>query len=175
MDSSGSIGAANYKQMLEFAVSITERFTLGTEDVQFAQVIFGANAYKKFDFNTHKTFASLKKAILATPYLKQSTRTDRALTFVLNSTIFKESSGARPKARKIILLMTDGVSDLPRQTLQAAQQVKDSNIDIIAVGIANALEEELRHMASSSQDVFMCKSFDDLKYITDKVTDRACI
>lgn len=66
MDSSGSIGAANYKQMLQFAVSITEKFTLGIEDVQFAQVIFGANAYKKFDFNTHKTFESLKKVVIIT-------------------------------------------------------------------------------------------------------------
>ncbi|KAK0055893.1 collagen alpha-5(VI) chain [Biomphalaria pfeifferi] len=175
LDSSGSIGADNYIKMLQFAANITDRFTLGVNDVLFAEIIFGAVVQKMFDFNDNMDATSLKMAILHTPYLKQSTRTDRALNYVINSTMLDPNySGARLNAKKIVILMTDGASDFPTQTKEAAQKVKERGLSIIAVGIANANMDELKNMASTVDDVFKADTFDDLKKIAEKVTQRTC-
>ncbi|KAH9492390.1 hypothetical protein Btru_050999 [Bulinus truncatus] len=175
LDSSGSIGVENYKLMLQFASNITERFTIGTSDVLFSEIIYGSNVQKMFDFKDNPTSESLKMAILATPYLRQSTRTDRALNYILNSTMLDPNvSGARNGAKKIMILMTDGASDYPEQTKEAAKKVKDQQISILCVGIANANDDELRQIASSPQDVFKANSFADLKLIAENVIQRTC-
>ncbi|RUS82805.1 hypothetical protein EGW08_009425, partial [Elysia chlorotica] len=88
--------------------------------------------------------------------------------------MFSVSAGGRTQAADILIVMTDGRSQDTQRTLQSAQALKQQGVWIIAIGIADATDEELYGMASSPSDVFKSPNFDTLQNILDKVNARMC-
>lgn len=107
------------------------------------------------------------------PYRLGVTRTDLAID-TARLEYFIESRGARAGVPKHLLVVTDGKSTLPEDTLTAAANAKGSNIHIFAVGIAmNEPEqiEELRNIASEPADlnVLQVERFSELDDIYRKI------
>ncbi|XP_055860643.1 collagen alpha-6(VI) chain-like [Biomphalaria glabrata] len=175
IDSSGSIGPVNYNKLLQFTVDLTQNFKIGTADVLFAGVVFSHTAKKMFDLKDNPTQDSLKKALLNTQYMNSTTHTDLALDLVANQTMFSTASGGRSNARKIVIVLTDGLSSSPEKTQVSAARLKSRGIIIVSVGIGQAEDAELKGMASTADDVFKIASFDALSQIKQQVIQRACL
>ena len=61
------------------------------------------------------------------PYIKGSTDTAYGMAVALDE-LFIKSKGDRPKVDDIMIVLTDGGSDLPEKTVTEAQRVKASGI-----------------------------------------------
>lgn len=101
------------------------------------------------------------------------TRTDLAINTARNE-YFVESRGARNGVPKRLLVVTDGKSTIPEDTLTAASNAKASGIHIFAVGIAmNEPEqtEELLSIASepAQLNVLQVQEFTELDEIYRKI------
>ncbi|XP_059167599.1 collagen alpha-6(VI) chain-like [Physella acuta] len=174
LDSSGSIGPLNYQKQINFTTDLASNFIIGNNDVLFGAVIFSHVAQKWFDLKDNPTRASLALALRNTPYLNSTTKTDQALDLVETAGMFRREAGARDGSTKLLIVITDGLSDNPALTSAAADRIKAKAIEIITVGIGKAQDSELQAIASSRENVFRASSFDALKQIVSQVISRAC-
>ncbi|KAK1888687.1 Collagen alpha-1(XII) chain [Dissostichus eleginoides] len=80
----------------------------------------------------------------------------------------------REDARKIGILITDGKSQ--DEIVFTSQSLRDSGIELYAVGVKNADEGELRSIASDPDDIHMY-NVNDFKFLVDiveELTDNIC-
>ncbi|XP_059150381.1 matrilin-2-like isoform X2 [Physella acuta] len=175
LDSSSSIGKSNYQLQLDFTSRLVSQFNVSEDATQFGALIFGTSVQELFDLNTFSDQQSIQQAILAAPYMGSQTWTNLALEHVITDGMFSTTSCDRPQAVKTVVLLTNGISNDPKKTEQAAQALKDQGINIIAVGIGSgASSTELNKIASSPSDVYMAESFESLSQIQLKLAQSLC-
>ena len=75
---------------------------------------------------------------------------------------------------KIVIVITDGVSDNNNLTLSEAKKLKDRGFNIVSIGIGDLKEQELIDMASSPNDVFKVDDFDKVLLILSSISLSAC-
>ncbi|XP_052439371.1 collagen alpha-1(XIV) chain-like [Carassius gibelio] len=63
---------------------------------------------------------------------------------------FKAESGSRPDVPKIVILITDGISQ--DDVLSPAQRLRDAGIELFAIGVKNADENELIAISSPPEE-----------------------
>lgn len=92
--------------------------------------------------------------------------TDTAAALRLtNSRILQENLGMRPVkdgVPKVVVLVTDGQSNVPAQTIAEAKALKDRGFNIISVGVGNINEKELIEVASSVDDFYKVDDFNKI-------------
>ncbi|XP_059166953.1 collagen alpha-5(VI) chain-like [Physella acuta] len=174
MDASGSIGKGNYKKQLQFVSNLIQPFTIGNKGAKVGALLFSTQVQKLFDLKTYTTKDAITKAILAAPYLEGSTSTDLALNYIVEKNVFGAASGGRANAKRVVVVLTDGRSNNVFNTNRAAASVKNSGVQIIAIGIAQAFLQELRAIASSNSDIFKAADFDALSSIRRTLSTHIC-
>ncbi|KAJ8309545.1 hypothetical protein KUTeg_014419 [Tegillarca granosa] len=176
LDSSGSEGQDNFEKQLHFVGDFVKQFQIGPNAVQIGMVTFSSNARDDFYFNTYHDKQSLLNKILNAPYLGETTNTEEGLKYARLHHFDSKSSGARPEAKKIAIVMTDGKSDSRSFTLQEATQLKNLNVTVLAIGIGtNVDQSELQGIASDRLHVFNVSGFDALQSIQHELKNRACV
>ncbi|KAL0167350.1 hypothetical protein M9458_039194, partial [Cirrhinus mrigala] len=97
----------------------------------------------------------------------------RALTYILKNS-FKAESGSRSDVPKIVILITDGKSQ--DDVFSPAQSLRDAGIELFAIGVKNADENELRAIASPPQKthVYNVPDFRFMFDIMEKLTRSVC-
>ncbi|CAL1543553.1 unnamed protein product, partial [Lymnaea stagnalis] len=116
------------------------------------------------------------QAFEALPFLNATTHTDKAFDLVSEEDMFGEDNGGRNNAAKIIIFLTDGLSNnTAKSTLKLDYgALKDQGVSIISVGIGQYSLAELKAVASDDKNVFTGASFADIEKITLEVAARAC-
>ncbi|XP_059172384.1 collagen alpha-5(VI) chain-like [Physella acuta] len=165
IDSSGSIGDVNYAKVLNFIVVLTEYFNIGLTAVLFSAMLFSDSTQMLFTLDT-QTHASIKQTVLAAPYLSGGTNTAVALREAGQALTI----GAR-NTKKIVIVITDGQSNVPAETSTAAVTLRNSGVRVIAIGVGSANQEELKVIASAPDDVYYVDTFDVLQTIYDKIAE----
>ncbi|XP_063427268.1 collagen alpha-1(XIV) chain-like [Mytilus trossulus] len=174
VDSSGSVGSTNFNKEKEFINNSLSQFVIGYNDALVGVVTFSTRPYEQFKLNAFLDKPALKYAITKIPYLAGNTHTAEAINFV-NNNMFIPSSGDRPDAQNVLVVLTDGHSGDPSKTLQEANRLKQRNTVIIAVGIGSGVSKsELNGLVSDPSNVFFVNDFNALKQIHDVVHSVAC-
>ncbi|KAH9509509.1 hypothetical protein Btru_046066 [Bulinus truncatus] len=174
LDSSGSIGSANYALLSNFSAELSKNFNIAPDKVQFGAILFSSNVQNVFNFNTYSNNNDVEKALLSIPYLSATTNTADALDYARTNS-FTTASGARPNVGKIAVVITDGNSNEPARTATAAQALKQSGVTTIAVGVgSNIAQSELQAIASSPSNVFNVNDFTVLDAIKKNLVQTAC-
>jgi hypothetical protein len=142
----------------------------GTYKFRYAVLTFGDKAVVQLKFDAkHPTDAELKRAIEFIPRSLGGVNLDRAL---------KESrnllNSARPKARKILVVVVDKRSDNTLEELKAAaKSLEDDGIRIIPVAFGNAGDSnELGNVTPIKDDVVSTIDGDEPKTTAKKIMDR---
>ncbi|KAJ8308221.1 hypothetical protein KUTeg_013095, partial [Tegillarca granosa] len=170
-----SEGSANFKKQLDFVSDFVRKFQIGPKAVQVGMVTFSTTANNEFYFRTYHDQASLLAKIPTIHYSGGSTHTDTGLQYARLFHFHSTSSGVRPNAKKIAIVMTDGQSLSTTNTARQAGYLKNINVEIIAIGIGSSLNRnELNSMATSPSQVFTVSTFDALKSIEYELTTAAC-
>ncbi|XP_059163536.1 collagen alpha-1(XII) chain-like [Physella acuta] len=176
MDASSSIQKENWKYQTQLSANITQYFNVGPDNVRFGAMIFNRMPKKQFDLKDHLDHDSLSQTLLAIAYPNVTgTKTYLALDEITKQDMFGTAAGGRPDAPDILIIMTDGKSDIPSRTLKSATALKDKGITLISVGIgAEPTLDELTGLASKPENVFTINSYDLLAYIMQSLVRKTC-
>ncbi|XP_051517318.1 collagen alpha-1(XX) chain-like [Myxocyprinus asiaticus] len=145
VDGSWSIGRTNFRKVRDFLEGLVIPFHIGPEGVQIALSQYSGDPRTEWNLNNFTSRVPLLEAIRNFRYKGGNTFTGQALIHVLENNL-KEEAGARPNTPQFLLLLTDGKSQ--DDAIAAANRLKNSGVEIIAIGVKNADEAELRQVAS---------------------------
>ncbi|XP_041716802.1 collagen alpha-1(XII) chain isoform X6 [Coregonus clupeaformis] len=173
VDGSWSIGRLNFKTIRAFIARIVGVFDIGPERVMIGMVQYSGDPKTEWHLNAHPTRDGLLKAVADLPYKGGNTMTGMALNYILTNN-FKTNVGLRKDSRKIGVLITDGKSQ--DEIITNSQVLRDENIELYAIGVKNADENELRSIASDPDEIHMynVNDFSFLLDIVDELTINLC-
>ncbi|XP_038818501.1 collagen alpha-1(XII) chain-like [Salvelinus namaycush] len=173
VDGSWSIGRLNFKTIRAFIARIVGVFDIGPDRVMIGMVQYSGDPKTEWHLNAHSTRDGLLKAVADLPYKGGNTMTGMALNYILTNN-FKSNVGLRKDSRKIGVLITDGKSQ--DEIITNSQVLRDENIELYAIGVKNADENELRSIASDPDEIHMynVNDFSFLLDIVDELTINLC-
>ncbi|XP_033979680.1 collagen alpha-1(XII) chain-like [Trematomus bernacchii] len=173
VDGSWSVGRLNFKTIRNFLARMVSVFDISPDRVQIGLAQYSGDPKTEWHLNAHSTKDSLLDAIANLPYKGGNTMTGMALNYILQNN-FKTSAGMRKNSRKIGILITDGKSQ--DEIVFTSQSLRENGIELYAVGVKNANEDELRAIASDPDDIHMynVNEFMFLLDIVDELTINLC-
>ncbi|XP_059375410.1 collagen alpha-1(XII) chain-like isoform X1 [Carassius carassius] len=173
VDGSWSIGRLNFKTIRSFIGRMVGAFDIGPDRVQIGLAQYSGDPKTEWHLNSHRTREDLLEAVANLPYKGGNTLTGLALNYILQNN-FKANVGMRPNSRKIGVLVTDGKSQ--DDITVNSQNLRDQGIELYAIGVKNADENELRTIASDPDDIHMYNvaDFSFLLDIVDDLTNNLC-
>ena len=189
IDSSGSIRdnnppggqPDNYDLQLEFLANLVRAFSIGQDATRVCGLIFSEQIILEFTLDQYNSADDIVAAILASPYLGQTTNTPEALR-QCRLQCFNVATGDRPNVPNLAIVVTDGVPFPPERrqpALDEAMALKDTGALVIPIGITDAVDVEfLREMSSppqlEGQNFFTATDFDALNEIRRTVVEGTC-
>ena len=144
--------------------------------VRVGAVIYSTDVHIQFNLNTYKTKQEILDAFGKIPFIYGSTNTYGALN-VMRTQMFTRENGDRPDVHNIVMLITDGVSNVnPTLTVPEAIRAQAENIQIYAVGIGLADTSELAKIASkpATENTFTVQDFAELDVLKHTIFDAFC-
>ena len=188
IDSSGSIrdnrpadGSDNWTTQLKFLSDLVGDFTVSPDATRVGAIVFSEQVRLVFPLDRYNTVSQVQEAITSIPYMGQTTNTPEALIQTENQ-CFNPSTGDRSDVVNLAIIVTDGLpypANRRNPALDAALSLRDAGVQMVAIGITDAFDEEfLRAMSSppqiEGQNFFTAINFADLSTIRNTVVDNAC-
>ncbi|XP_046567540.1 serine-rich adhesin for platelets-like [Haliotis rubra] len=176
VDASSSLAPEDFREAKRFAQNVVKNFKIGRNDVRIAFVTFSSGYKSQFDFNQYTNNDDVHKAIDQVLKSEGHTDTDQALDYA-SGTLFTNSSGSRVGSSKVILLVTDGKSTVPKKTLPAAIRTRNKGITVFAIGVGSDVDtEELRNLANKPQctHVVTLAGYGDLSSLVGEIQEVSC-
>ncbi|XP_075403320.1 collagen alpha-6(VI) chain [Tenrec ecaudatus] len=170
VDSSGSIGLANFGKMKTFMKSLVSKSQIGPDRVQIGVVQFSDTNKEEFPLNKFTTPREITDAIDRMPHIGETTMTGSALSFV--SQYFSPNRGARPNVRKFLILITDG--EAHDAVKDPAAALRQAGTIIYSVGVFGSNVTQLEEISGRPEMVFYVENFDILKRIEDDLVFGIC-
>ncbi|XP_028308254.1 collagen alpha-1(XX) chain isoform X2 [Gouania willdenowi] len=150
VDGSWSIGRTNFRRIREFLEGLMTPFHIGPNHVQIGLTQYSGDPRTEWHLNNFTTKHQLLEAVRNFRYKGGNTFTGQALLHVMEENM-REESGARSNIPVFLVLLTDGKSQ--DDAVAAATRLKNAGVEIMAVGVKNADEAELRQVASEPVDL----------------------
>ncbi|XP_071783683.2 collagen alpha-1(XX) chain [Centroberyx gerrardi] len=145
VDGSWSIGRTNFRRVRDFLEGLVTPFHIGPNHIQIGLTQYSGDPRTEWQLNNFTTKDQLLEAVRNFRYKGGNTFTGQALLHVMEENMRAES-GARSDTPFFLVLLTDGKSQ--DDAIAAADRLKNAGVEIIAVGVKNADEAELRQVAS---------------------------
>ncbi|KAK9397610.1 integrin alpha-M-like [Crotalus adamanteus] len=173
-DDSGSINDDNLRIMKDFFLDLMD--SVAGAHVQFAVVQYSSIFTVVFDFTTYNnTREKIKELIHNFGRFRGETFTPSAIVHVVDQ-VFTVNRGMRPHSKKLLIVLTDGVSNDRRTTFkEATEAANKKGIIRYAIGVGQnflTAQDELRKIASSNENVFPVESFDALDQLQKQLEDK---
>lgn len=176
VDSSWSIGEENFKHVKQFLYNLIQSLhQVGGDRFKFALVQYNNRPGTEFQLNTYPTTQGVLAHVKDMAYRGGGTRTGLGLEFLIR-THLTTASGSRAVEGlpQVVLVLTDGRSQ--DDVVEPAQVLRMAGVEVFAVGVKDAVESELREMASPPYDthVFSVDSFLSLRDIIQDLVEGIC-
>ena len=174
VDGSYSIGLQNFAKVRSFLEFLVNSFDVAHDRIQLSLVQYSRDPHTEFALNTHHDINAVVKAVRTFPYRGGSTNTGKAMNYVRDK-IFTPLRGARANVPRVMVLITDGKSS--NSFKDAANKLRDSDVEIFAVGVKDAVRSELEAIANHPADnhVFEVEDFDAFQRISKELTQSICL
>ena len=157
--------------MKDFIKGIVKSFVIGPDYTAVAVATFSSKSKFKihFDFTKYTTSAEMVDAIQNIPFYDGYTYTGDALERVRKE-LFPR---ARADVPHILIVLTDGRAQ--DKVDNPAERLHDTGVHIIAVGVGDADDKELKEIASDPDDenVFTT-SFDSIVNLAGSILEDVC-
>ena len=153
LDSSGSIGSFNFATMKNFVANVIANFEIRANSTRVGLIQYSDTASIEILLGSINNVQQLTTAINSIVYIGSGTSTDLALDLVPNAFINARVKEGIPR---VMILLTDGQSNNPTLTAQAAARVHNNNIEVYSVGIGSGISEtELQIIASNPSYIYL--------------------
>ncbi|XP_046338542.2 uncharacterized protein LOC124119916 [Haliotis rufescens] len=175
LDGSGSVSTSDFNHMIKFVKNVTKKLDISKDEVKVSTVEYGSSVGDDIEFRDFASESSLVSAIGKIRKSGGGTNTAAAILHTVN-VLFRPAAGARPNAKRVAILMTDGHSNDKKLTINAAKKAKGAGITMISVGIGNADEAELRGVATDPYctHVIMLNSFREIDSLLYQLKESSC-
>ena len=187
LDSSGSIGSANFAAVRQFALQYVSGFTIGPNDNQVGVIRFTSTAQLLFSLDRYNDSTSLQQAISNIEYTAGSGTNIPAGLCQLTAAFFGNSSGARTDSSvfRVAMVMTDGQSNREsnpcgfQSVSEAAMAVHAifPPVFVFAVGVGDRYDpQDVIDIASGPEFVISAQSFSasELECVQTTQEERVC-
>lgn len=147
-----------FQKTQEAVTSIVDKY--GTNNIQYAVILFGSDAQAVIDFDSYATTEQLKELFTNLPRVSGGPSLDAA--FKLADQVFS-SPGARKDARQVLVVITDKkTSSRLDDVIPEANKLEDMAVAVIPVGIGtDADRKELEELTPDVSDVIITSKVDD--------------
>ncbi|XP_035988555.1 collagen alpha-3(VI) chain isoform X2 [Fundulus heteroclitus] len=176
VDSSWSMGQENFEHVRTFLSTLVKSLhQVGGGRFHFALTQYNSRPQTEFRLNTYPTAQDVLAHINAMSYRGGGTRTGLGLDFLLRTHLTSASgSRAADGVAQIVVVLTDGRSQ--DDVAEPAKVLRMADVEIFAVGVQDAVDWELREMASQPQEthVFNVDSFLKLRDIIQDLVVNLC-
>uniref|UniRef100_A0A667Z5L8 Collagen, type XIV, alpha 1b n=1 Tax=Myripristis murdjan TaxID=586833 RepID=A0A667Z5L8_9TELE len=173
VDGSWSIGRTNFRRVRDFLEGLVTPFHIGPNHIQIGLTQYSGDPRTEWQLNNFTTKDQLLEAVRNFRYKGGNTFTGQALLHVMEENMRAES-GARSDTPFFLVLLTDGKSQ--DDAIAAANRLKNAGVEIIAVGVKNADEAELRQVASEPLElnVYNVNDFPLLSKLVSRLVHILC-
>ncbi|KAB0391852.1 hypothetical protein E2I00_006764, partial [Balaenoptera physalus] len=174
IDGSKSVRPENFELVKKFINQIVDTLDVSDKLAQVGLVQYSSSVRQEFPLGRFHTKKDIKAAVRNMSYMEKGTMTGAALKYLIDNS-FSVSSGARPGAQKVGIVFTDGRSQ--DYINDAAKKAKDLGFKMFAVGVGNAVEDELREIASEpvAEHYFYTADFKTINQIGKKLQKKICV
>ncbi|KFO78873.1 Cartilage matrix protein, partial [Cuculus canorus] len=174
IDGSKSVRPENFELVKKFINQIVDSLEVSDKQAQVGLVQYSSSVRQEFPLGQFKNKKDIKAAVKKMAYMEKGTMTGQALKYLIDSS-FSIVNGARPGVPKVGIVFTDGRSQ--DYITDAAKKAKDLGFRMFAVGVGNAVEDELREIASEpvAEHYFYTADFRTISKIGKKLQMKICI
>eukprot|EP00745_Piridium_sociabile_P017600 TRINITY_DN26383_c0_g1_i20.p1 TRINITY_DN26383_c0_g1~~TRINITY_DN26383_c0_g1_i20.p1 ORF type:complete len:321 (+),score=64.80 TRINITY_DN26383_c0_g1_i20:176-1138(+) len=158
-----------------FTASVVDVLDVSHNAIRIANIIYASTVNVNFDFDDYSSKASVKSSLLSAAKIGGGTNTADALDQAI--ALYNSSRyGARTDAKRVTVLVTDGMSNSLSATTTAAENLKNSNVTVFAVGVGSYNLPELQAVASHPvcSHVLTLTDFQQIHSIIDEIQQSAC-
>ncbi|KAB1258027.1 Collagen alpha-1 chain [Camelus dromedarius] len=176
LDTSSSVGKEGFEKVRQWVANLVDTFEVGADRTRVGVVRYSDRPATAFELDHFGSRAEVRAAARRLTYHGGNTNTGDALRYITRHS-FSPRAGGRPGDRafkQVAILLTDGRSqDL---VLAAATAAHRAGIRIFAVGVGQALREELEEIASEPKaaHIFHVSDFDAIDKIRGTLRRRLC-
>lgn len=158
LDSSGSIGAENYKKEKVFAYDLGRAFA-DRSFSRFGFTIFSYNVKTIVPLDNALTQAEINSLVLNADFMASTTNTDLGIDSAVD-----EYAASTRNVQKNLVVVTDGASNNPQATIDAADNARGTGMRIFAVGIGSGTSyaELLAIAGGDASRVYTTNNYDGL-------------
>ncbi|XP_064133393.1 collagen alpha-5(VI) chain [Loxodonta africana] len=174
LDNSGSISEEQHKSMINLTTHLVNKADVGKDGVQFGALRYSDSPEILFYLNTYSNRSGIIENLRRRRDTGGSTYTARALK--LSNDLFREERGSRIKqnVKQMLIVITDGESHDRNLLNDTALELRNKGITILAVGVGQAIREELEAMAGNKENTMHVENFDKLKDIQLSLQEILC-
>ncbi|KAI8484389.1 Signal peptide, CUB and EGF-like domain-containing protein 2, partial [Branchiostoma belcheri] len=172
LDGSGSVGYDNFQRMKSFVKRVVGGFVIGPSETQISVFQYSHFVVQELALDTYGSTNGINQAIDAVMYQGGGTATGLAL-YEMRQYGFSLANGGRPGARRVAILLTDGMStDSVDKHAMAAWQ---AGISLYVVGIGSNVDmNELLAIGGTPDNVFSLDNFGQLQDLSNRLPSRLC-
>lgn len=168
---------------------VTNEFAINHNDTMVAVSQFATTSRTEIFFNQYPDKESLLNAIARIHWMNGESNTHMGL-FELAHRVFQVKNysihighhghqtvtyGPRSESAKIAIVLTDGRSLEPDQTIRTAHQLHNMGVEVFVIGMGHWVDgTELQQIATDSDHVYRISSTNDLASIHSNIVDAIC-
>ncbi|XP_014781113.1 cartilage matrix protein [Octopus bimaculoides] len=167
IDTSDSTTKKDFSEEMNIVSAFVKSLS-GLDKVKVALITFASHSALQFSLTTHTTKSSLLAALQNMQKSPGSTNTADALRLA------KATLQLGSNKRRAVVLITDGKSDDSFDSLQAAKDLRSSNINIFGYGISNSVISELQIISGSMSNVVIGEVSEVSEQLVSKVLNSSC-
>ncbi|XP_003228073.3 cartilage matrix protein [Anolis carolinensis] len=174
IDGSKSVRPENFELVKKFINQIVDSLDVSDRNAHVGLVQYSSSVRQEFPLGQYKDKKDIKAAVRRMSYMEKGTMTGQALQYLVDSS-FAISSGARPGVPKVAIVFTDGRSQ--DYINDSAKKAKELGYKMFAVGVGNAVEDELKEIASEpvAEHYFYTADFRTINQIGKKLQNKICV
>uniref|UniRef100_A0A669PT78 VWFA domain-containing protein n=1 Tax=Phasianus colchicus TaxID=9054 RepID=A0A669PT78_PHACC len=147
-------------------VILLRNLQVNSNNVRFGVVQYASESKTEIIIGQHNQMMRLTEAIENIDQIGGGTRTGNALSSM--KTLFKMAY--RDNVPQILIVITDGKSE--DGVNQTARDLRQQGINIYAIGIKDAVQQELEEIAGTKNKMFFVNDFDSLKHIKREIVSE---
>jgi collagen type VI alpha len=164
----------HFQEIVRFTQKVIDLFDVSTDKTRIGVILYSDDVTPVLHLNNNLNSKDLKKRISKIQQLKGGTETGKALKYARENE-FSEKYSRKTKASKVIILLTDGQSIKPEETLGEVKKLKEENVTLFAIGIGNRTDRgELGAIATSPRHQYSIQDYNALSTIKNMLVVKTC-
>ncbi|XP_078315734.1 collagen alpha-6(VI) chain-like isoform X2 [Crassostrea virginica] len=157
-----------------FIKNLVRQYNVGSNETQFSVVSFDSRVHPEFSLNKYPSKTQVLGALSSIQHHLGSTHTEDALNYIANNS-FTAANGGRSGVDKWVIVLTDGQSTDPTETVAAADRLHKMGIEVISIGIGSSADQaELEAIATDPQHVYRVDDYDALHSLMMNIESTTC-